>query len=116
MKRISGDAPKRLKVNSLIFFFFITLIFMDPSVSDSRLLYFFLGGAIFISPLATLFFLFLHFKPLFPDEPVTSPTTDRSSVAKKRFTLQGFSNLKSPKGNVGRPREDFSYGILSFNK
>ncbi|KAM4711178.1 guanine nucleotide exchange factor DBS isoform 2-T2 [Anableps anableps] len=32
------------------------------------------------------------------DEAVTSPTTDRSSVAKKRFTLQGFSNLKSPKG------------------
>uniref|UniRef100_A0A4W6ELA8 MCF.2 cell line derived transforming sequence like n=1 Tax=Lates calcarifer TaxID=8187 RepID=A0A4W6ELA8_LATCA len=28
------------------------------------------------------------------NEPVTSPTTDRSSVAKKRFTLQGFSNLK----------------------
>uniref|UniRef100_A0A3B3VFZ6 MCF.2 cell line derived transforming sequence like n=1 Tax=Poecilia latipinna TaxID=48699 RepID=A0A3B3VFZ6_9TELE len=30
-------------------------------------------------------------------EAVTSPTADRSSVAKKRFTLQGFSNLKSPK-------------------
>ncbi|XP_077408415.1 guanine nucleotide exchange factor DBS isoform X3 [Vanacampus margaritifer] len=29
------------------------------------------------------------------DETVTSPTADRSSVAKKRFT---FSNLKSPKG------------------
>uniref|UniRef100_A0A8C7DVG8 MCF.2 cell line derived transforming sequence like n=1 Tax=Oncorhynchus kisutch TaxID=8019 RepID=A0A8C7DVG8_ONCKI len=27
-------------------------------------------------------------------ETVTSPTTDRASVAKKRFTLQGFSNLK----------------------
>ncbi|XP_029306408.1 guanine nucleotide exchange factor DBS isoform X3 [Cottoperca gobio] len=36
--------------------------------------------------------------PKHKDEPVTSPTTDRSSVAKKRFTLQGFSNLKSPKG------------------
>ncbi|XP_061548649.1 guanine nucleotide exchange factor DBS isoform X1 [Phycodurus eques] len=33
------------------------------------------------------------------DETVTSPTADRSSVAKKRFTLQGFSNLKSPKGS-----------------
>ncbi|XP_008279260.1 guanine nucleotide exchange factor DBS isoform X5 [Stegastes partitus] len=39
--------------------------------------------------------------PKHKDEPVTSPTTDRSSVAKKRFTLQGFSNLKSPKGNIG---------------
>ncbi|KAM7365298.1 hypothetical protein PAMP_016241 [Pampus punctatissimus] len=35
--------------------------------------------------------------PKHKDEPVTSPTTDRSSVAKKRFTLQGFSNLKNPK-------------------
>lgn len=43
-----------------------------------------------------------HFKPSLPDEPVTSPTTDRSSVAKKRFTLQGFSNLKSPKGKITR--------------
>uniref|UniRef100_A0A3Q3AV46 Guanine nucleotide exchange factor DBS n=1 Tax=Kryptolebias marmoratus TaxID=37003 RepID=A0A3Q3AV46_KRYMA len=37
------------------------------------------------------------FSPKHKDEAVTSPTTDRSSVAKKRFTLQGFSNLKSPK-------------------
>ncbi|XP_036067036.1 guanine nucleotide exchange factor DBS isoform X2 [Oryzias melastigma] len=36
--------------------------------------------------------------PKHKDEAVTSPTTDRSSLAKKRFTLQGFSNLKSPKG------------------
>ncbi|TWW64194.1 Guanine nucleotide exchange factor DBS DBL's big sister MCF2-transforming sequence-like protein [Takifugu flavidus] len=35
--------------------------------------------------------------PKHKDEPVTSPPIDRSSVAKKRFTLQGFSNLKSPK-------------------
>uniref|UniRef100_A0A3P9L1D6 Guanine nucleotide exchange factor DBS n=1 Tax=Oryzias latipes TaxID=8090 RepID=A0A3P9L1D6_ORYLA len=35
--------------------------------------------------------------PKHKDEAVTSPTTDRSSLAKKRFTLQGFSNLKSPK-------------------
>ncbi|XP_053742869.1 guanine nucleotide exchange factor DBS isoform X5 [Synchiropus splendidus] len=34
------------------------------------------------------------------DEPLTSPTTDRSSVAKKRFT---FSNLKSPKGSAMSP-------------
>ncbi|XP_028809887.1 guanine nucleotide exchange factor DBS isoform X4 [Denticeps clupeoides] len=31
------------------------------------------------------------------EETVTSPTTDRATVAKKRFTLQGFSNLKSQK-------------------
>uniref|UniRef100_A0A6Q2XD14 Mcf.2 cell line derived transforming sequence-like a n=1 Tax=Esox lucius TaxID=8010 RepID=A0A6Q2XD14_ESOLU len=37
------------------------------------------------------------------EDPVTSPTTDRASVAKKRFTLQGFSNLKSPKGSPLSP-------------
>ncbi|KAM9344031.1 guanine nucleotide exchange factor DBS [Pholidichthys leucotaenia] len=31
------------------------------------------------------------------DEGVTSPTSDRAAVAKKRFTLQGFSNLKAQK-------------------
>ncbi|XP_028286983.1 guanine nucleotide exchange factor DBS isoform X9 [Parambassis ranga] len=41
--------------------------------------------------------------PKYKDEPVTSPTTERSSVAKKRFTLQGFSNLKSPKGSALSP-------------
>ncbi|XP_037133117.1 guanine nucleotide exchange factor DBS isoform X4 [Syngnathus acus] len=39
------------------------------------------------------------------DETVTSPTADRSSVAKKRFTLQGFSNLKSPKGSGMSPEQ-----------
>ncbi|CAL8369803.1 unnamed protein product [Arctogadus glacialis] len=29
-----------------------------------------------------------------PDETAPSPTSDRAAVAKKRFTLQGFSNLK----------------------
>ncbi len=53
----------------------------------------FLFWATFIFPFNTLFSLppASHFKPSFPDEPVTSPTNDRSSVAKKRFTLQGFS-------------------------
>ncbi|XP_046693203.1 guanine nucleotide exchange factor DBS isoform X6 [Silurus meridionalis] len=37
------------------------------------------------------------------DETVTSPTTDRATVAKKRFTLQGFSNLKSQKGYPPSP-------------
>ncbi|XP_051559770.1 guanine nucleotide exchange factor DBS-like isoform X4 [Myxocyprinus asiaticus] len=32
------------------------------------------------------------------DETVTSPNTERAAVAKKRFTLQGFNNLKSQKG------------------
>ncbi|XP_018584642.2 guanine nucleotide exchange factor DBS-like isoform X1 [Scleropages formosus] len=37
------------------------------------------------------------------DETVTSPTNDRAAVAKKRFTLQGFSNLKSQKGSPTSP-------------
>ncbi|XP_028809886.1 guanine nucleotide exchange factor DBS isoform X3 [Denticeps clupeoides] len=37
------------------------------------------------------------------EETVTSPTTDRATVAKKRFTLQGFSNLKSQKGSPPSP-------------
>ncbi|XP_036838528.1 guanine nucleotide exchange factor DBS isoform X1 [Oncorhynchus mykiss] len=41
--------------------------------------------------------------PKHKEETVTSPTTDRSSVAKKRFTLQGFSNLKSQKGSLLSP-------------
>ncbi|XP_069010265.1 guanine nucleotide exchange factor DBS isoform X3 [Embiotoca jacksoni] len=36
-------------------------------------------------------------KPTGKDEAVTSPTSDRAAVAKKRFTLQGFSNLKAQK-------------------
>lgn len=47
-----------------------------------------------------LLHLHFHFTLWIPDEPVTSPPVDRSSVAKKRFTLQGFGNLKSPKGNI----------------
>ncbi|XP_060944121.1 guanine nucleotide exchange factor DBS-like isoform X5 [Limanda limanda] len=41
-------------------------------------------------------------KPTGKDEAATSPTSDRAAAAKKRFTLQGFSNLKAQKGN-GRP-------------
>lgn len=33
----------------------------------------------------------------------TSPTSDRAAVAKKRFTLQGFSSIKAQKGNC-RPQ------------
>ncbi|XP_074520655.1 guanine nucleotide exchange factor DBS-like [Halichoeres trimaculatus] len=45
----------------------------------------------------------VNYSPKHKDEAVTSPTSDRSSVAKKRFTLQGFSNLKSPKGSALSP-------------
>ncbi|KAJ8397932.1 hypothetical protein AAFF_G00432790 [Aldrovandia affinis] len=37
------------------------------------------------------------------DEAVISPTNERAAVAKKRFTLQGFSNLKSQKGSPTSP-------------
>ncbi|KAG7234456.1 hypothetical protein INR49_004790 [Caranx melampygus] len=95
---------RRGKFNLLLFtladltpLFFITSIFTGPSVcpSTSFIVLFFHDG---LTPLSSPPFA-AHFTPLLPDEPVTSPTTDRSSVAKKRFTLQGFSNLKSPKGN-----------------
>ncbi|XP_034417414.1 guanine nucleotide exchange factor DBS isoform X2 [Cyclopterus lumpus] len=42
-------------------------------------------------------------KPTTKDEAVTSPTSDRAAVAKKRFTLQGFSNLKAQKGSPPSP-------------
>ncbi|KAM7407170.1 hypothetical protein PAMA_003075 [Pampus argenteus] len=42
-------------------------------------------------------------KPTGKDEAVTSPTSDRAAVAKKRFTLQGFSNLKTQKGSPTSP-------------
>ncbi|XP_039673393.1 guanine nucleotide exchange factor DBS isoform X2 [Perca fluviatilis] len=42
-------------------------------------------------------------KPTGKDEAVTSPTSDRAAVAKKRFTLQGFSNLKAQKGSPTSP-------------
>ncbi|XP_067349573.1 guanine nucleotide exchange factor DBS isoform X3 [Channa argus] len=50
--------------------------------------------------------------PKHKDEPVTSPTTDRSTVAKKRFTLQGFSNLKSPKGSALSPEHSFKRHLV----
>ncbi|XP_061572132.1 guanine nucleotide exchange factor DBS isoform X2 [Cololabis saira] len=62
--------------------------------------------------------------PKHKDETVTSPTTDRSSVAKKRFTLQGFSNLKSPKAmspELGSKRHSLKsdptpFGFKGWNK
>ncbi|XP_072300869.1 guanine nucleotide exchange factor DBS isoform X2 [Eucyclogobius newberryi] len=36
-------------------------------------------------------------KPAAKEEAFISPASDRAAVAKKRFTLQGFSNLKAPK-------------------
>uniref|UniRef100_A0A8D0A6N8 MCF.2 cell line derived transforming sequence like n=1 Tax=Sander lucioperca TaxID=283035 RepID=A0A8D0A6N8_SANLU len=108
------------------FFAFLLLCLFCFSSSPSSSWFLFLSLYLFyfyfyFSMIATLSFSFppaFHLKPLFPDEPVTSPTTDRSSVAKKRFTLQGFSNLKSPKGNVSRAKEVFKTGIqcLGWNK
>ncbi|MGH0138059.1 UNVERIFIED_CONTAM: hypothetical protein FKN15_026036 [Acipenser sinensis] len=37
------------------------------------------------------------------DEATTSPASERSAVSKKRFTLQGFSNLKNQKGSPTSP-------------
>ncbi|KAI1885375.1 hypothetical protein AGOR_G00219490 [Albula goreensis] len=37
------------------------------------------------------------------EDAVISPTNDRAAVAKKRFTLQGFSTLKSQKGSPTSP-------------
>nr|XP_057906787.1 guanine nucleotide exchange factor DBS isoform X2 [Doryrhamphus excisus] len=53
--------------------------------------------------------------PKHKDETVTSPTTDRSSVARKRFTLQGFSNLKSPKGSALSPEHSAKHGLAKSN-
>ncbi|XP_034741310.1 guanine nucleotide exchange factor DBS isoform X3 [Etheostoma cragini] len=51
-------------------------------------------------------------KPTGRDEAVTSPTSDRAAVAKKRFTLQGFSNLKAQKEPSAT--DDKSYTIPSM--
>uniref|UniRef100_A0A8B9RF91 Mcf.2 cell line derived transforming sequence-like a n=1 Tax=Astyanax mexicanus TaxID=7994 RepID=A0A8B9RF91_ASTMX len=54
------------------------------------------------------------------------PSTDRAAVAKKRFTLQGFSNLKSQKGSPTSPdhktkrheikSDPTPFGFRGFNK
>ncbi|KAK1903215.1 Guanine nucleotide exchange factor DBS, partial [Dissostichus eleginoides] len=49
-------------------------------------------------------------KPTGKEEAVTSPTSDRAAVAKKRFTLQGFSNLKAQK----EPSDDKSFTLPSM--
>ncbi|XP_041858407.1 guanine nucleotide exchange factor DBS isoform X6 [Melanotaenia boesemani] len=57
------------------------------------------------------------------DEVVTSPTSDRAAVAKKRFTLQGFSNLKAQKGSPTSPDQKTKrqsdptpFGFKGWNK
>ncbi|XP_036966577.1 guanine nucleotide exchange factor DBS isoform X8 [Acanthopagrus latus] len=57
------------------------------------------------------------------DEAVTSPTSDRAAVAKKRFTLQGFSNLKAQKGSPTSPdhktkrqSDPTPFGFKGWNK
>lgn len=83
----------------------------NPNFSCLHRLHLHGSGSCFLPPPAS------HFKPFSPppDDAVTSPTTDRSSAAKKRFTLQGFSNLKSPKGNVRKPQQAYEvYSRFSF--
>ncbi|KAM7407167.1 hypothetical protein PAMA_003075 [Pampus argenteus] len=62
-------------------------------------------------------------KPTGKDEAVTSPTSDRAAVAKKRFTLQGFSNLKTQKGSPTSPdhktkrqSDPTPFGFKGWNK
>ncbi|CAK6959197.1 guanine nucleotide exchange factor DBS isoform X7 [Scomber scombrus] len=62
-------------------------------------------------------------KPIAKDEAVTSPTSDRAAVAKKRFTLQGFSNLKVQKGSPTSPdhktkrqSDPTPFGFKGWNK
>ncbi|XP_034741313.1 guanine nucleotide exchange factor DBS isoform X6 [Etheostoma cragini] len=62
-------------------------------------------------------------KPTGRDEAVTSPTSDRAAVAKKRFTLQGFSNLKAQKGSPTSPdrktkrqSDPTPFGFKGWNK
>ncbi|XP_019750102.1 guanine nucleotide exchange factor DBS-like isoform X1 [Hippocampus comes] len=56
-------------------------------------------------------------------ERATSPTSDRSAAAKKRFTLQGFSNLKAQKGSPTSPdhktkrqSDPTPFGFQGWNK
>ncbi|XP_047456499.1 guanine nucleotide exchange factor DBS isoform X7 [Mugil cephalus] len=46
------------------------------------------------------------------DEAVTSPTSDRAAVAKKRFTLQGFSNLKAQKEPASTDDKSFTLPMI----
>ncbi|XP_074550713.1 guanine nucleotide exchange factor DBS-like isoform X1 [Halichoeres trimaculatus] len=62
-------------------------------------------------------------KPAGKDEAVTSPTSDRAAAAKKRFTLQGFSNLKAQKGSPTSPdhktkrqSDPTPFGFKGWNK
>ncbi|XP_072252800.1 guanine nucleotide exchange factor DBS isoform X7 [Leuresthes tenuis] len=48
------------------------------------------------------------------DEAVTSPTSDRAAVAKKRFTLQGFSNLKVQKESSATDDKSFTLPMIIF--
>ncbi|XP_054602757.1 guanine nucleotide exchange factor DBS isoform X3 [Nothobranchius furzeri] len=48
------------------------------------------------------------------DEAVASPTSDRAAVAKKRLTLQGFSNLKAQKEPSSSDDKCYSLPIIIF--
>ncbi|XP_049903972.1 guanine nucleotide exchange factor DBS isoform X9 [Epinephelus moara] len=53
-------------------------------------------------------------KPTGKDEAVTSPTSDRAAVAKKRFTLQGFSNLKAQKESPTTDDKSFTLPSMTI--
>ncbi|KAM9804426.1 guanine nucleotide exchange factor DBS [Neosynchiropus ocellatus] len=49
--------------------------------------------------------------PAGKDDAVTSPTSDRNAAAKKRFTLQGFSNLRAQKDAPSPDDKSFTLPI-----
>ncbi|XP_078030715.1 guanine nucleotide exchange factor DBS isoform X3 [Epinephelus lanceolatus] len=53
-------------------------------------------------------------KPTGKDEAVISPTSDRAAVAKKRFTLQGFSNLKAQKESPTTDDKSFTLPSMTI--
>ncbi|XP_072300872.1 guanine nucleotide exchange factor DBS isoform X5 [Eucyclogobius newberryi] len=62
-------------------------------------------------------------KPAAKEEAFISPASDRAAVAKKRFTLQGFSNLKAPKESppcpdhkTKRQSDPTPFGFKGWNK
>ncbi|XP_072300871.1 guanine nucleotide exchange factor DBS isoform X4 [Eucyclogobius newberryi] len=51
-------------------------------------------------------------KPAAKEEAFISPASDRAAVAKKRFTLQGFSNLKAPKEFSATDDKSFTLPLM----
>ncbi|XP_033842591.1 guanine nucleotide exchange factor DBS isoform X4 [Periophthalmus magnuspinnatus] len=51
-------------------------------------------------------------KPAGKEEALISPTSERAAVAKKRFTLQGFSNFKAPKEFSASDDKSFTLPLM----